>query len=118
MKRVVDRGQGSRVEGRGFRGSWIGNTDNNLNSKAEVAVKTQFGKTKPFVVQNIVDQGSVLGPVLCGCSTQEHCSTNKGVNIGPLRIRSLLAPYCLLMTSLMCPNRLKTLTIMQVLSRA
>ena len=52
-------------------------------------VKTPFGLTPKFEVQDIVKQGGVLGQLLCSASTAEHCSLNKGVNIGNVNISSL-----------------------------
>ena len=60
-----------------------------LNCRAIVRVKTPFGLTPKFEVQDIVKQGGVLGQLLCSASTAEHCSLNKGVNIGTVNISSL-----------------------------
>ena len=39
-----------------------------MNHKAEIVVKTPFGDCNPIFVENIVRQGTVLGPVLNNCS--------------------------------------------------
>ena len=35
-----------------------------LNQRTEIVVRTPFGDTDPFVVNNLVRQGTVLGPIL------------------------------------------------------
>ena len=62
-----------------------------LNETSEITVKTPVGNTSEFKVENIVKQGTVLGPLLCSASTAECCEEHKqgGVSIGATSIRSL-----------------------------
>ena len=62
-----------------------------LNETAEITVKTPVGNTSAFEVENIVKQGTVLGPLLCSASTAECCEEHLrgGVSIGSTSIRSL-----------------------------
>ena len=49
-----------------------------LNKKAMITVRTPFGNTEPFRINNIVKQGTVLGPVLNSCSLDENCAEGQG----------------------------------------
>ena len=62
-----------------------------LNKTADIVVKTPVGNTEEFTVNNIVKQGTVLGPLLCSASTAECCEehTEGGVSIGSSAVRSL-----------------------------
>ena len=62
----------------------------NLNKRAKVTVKTQYGDTVAFETDPIVRQGTVLGPCLCSSSTGEYCGNNPGVCIGNAIISSLV----------------------------
>ena len=33
-----------------------------MNLKAEIVVKTPFGSTDPFLIDNLARQGAILGP--------------------------------------------------------
>ena len=44
----------------------------NLNKEAKFTVKTPYGTTSRTGVQDIVEQGTVLGPILCSSSTAEY----------------------------------------------
>ena len=39
-----------------------------LSMKAHITINTPLGRTDPFVLDNLVKQGTVLGPVLNNCS--------------------------------------------------
>ena len=39
-----------------------------LSKKASISINTPLGRTDPFVLENLVKQGTVLGPVLDNCS--------------------------------------------------
>ena len=39
-----------------------------LSKKASISINTPLGRTDPFVSENLVKQGTVLGPVLNNCS--------------------------------------------------
>ena len=39
-----------------------------LSKKASILINTSLGRTDPFVLENLVKQGTVLGPVLNNCS--------------------------------------------------
>ena len=45
-----------------------------LNKKAMITVRTPVGNTEPFQINNIVKQGTVLGPVLNNCSLDDNCA--------------------------------------------
>ena len=62
----------------------------NLNKEAKFTVKTPYGATNQTVVRDIVEQGTVLGPVLCSTSTAEYCGTNTGVAVLDTIVSSLL----------------------------
>ena len=62
----------------------------NLNKKAKIVVKTPFGLTNESLIEDIVEQGTVLGPNLCSVSTAEYCETNTGVAVGRAIVSSLL----------------------------
>ena len=59
-----------------------------LNQKAMVTVNTPYGKTTPFVVDQIVKQGAVLASDICSVSTGEICLT-EGTPVGLLSLPPL-----------------------------
>ena len=61
----------------------------NLNKEAVITVNTPHGKTSSAIISDIVQQGRVLAPDLCSCSTAEYCGTNKGIAVGTCIISSL-----------------------------
>ena len=52
-----------------------------LNQRAEVVVRTPFGDMDPFVVNNLVRQGTVLGPILNNCSLDQICKEGKAIRM-------------------------------------
>ena len=48
-----------------------------LNEHAKIKVFTPFGETRMFGVDDIVKQGTTLGPILCSISTGEYCGTER-----------------------------------------
>ena len=62
----------------------------NLNKQAKITVKTPYGKTRHSVLTDIVEQGTVLGPVLCSTSTAEYCGSNVGVSVLNAVVSSLV----------------------------
>ena len=60
-----------------------------LNRKADVIVRTPFGNTQSFEICNLVKQGTVLGPILNNCSSDDICSEGHGHNIGTVEIKTL-----------------------------
>ena len=60
-----------------------------LNEKAVVTVNTPYGRTSPFVVDQIVKQGDVLASNICSVSTGEICDQDFGAPIGLLSLRPL-----------------------------
>ena len=62
----------------------------NLNKEANITINTPYGLTSPTKITDIVEQGTVLGSNLCSSSTAEYCEMNKGIYIGPARVKSLL----------------------------
>ena len=43
-----------------------------------ITVRTPVGNTKPFQINHIVKQGTVLGPVLNNCSLDDNCAEGHG----------------------------------------
>ena len=64
----------------------------NMNQTSNIIVKTPVGLTDEFVAENTVQQGSVLGGLLCTASTAEINNDIKtgGVQIGTSNIRTLI----------------------------
>ena len=62
-----------------------------LNKQCNIIVKTPVGQTEEFTVNDIVQQGSVCGGVLCSASTGEIASEIEtgGVQIGTAIIKVL-----------------------------
>ena len=60
-----------------------------MKHKAEIAVKTPFGNCNPIFVENIVRQGTVLGPVLNNCSLDKVCHESESYQSGTVNIKSL-----------------------------
>lgn len=54
-----------------------------FNEHAKFKIFTSFGETRIFEVDNIVKQGTILGPNLCSVLTWVCCETEK-LLIGPL----------------------------------
>ena len=62
----------------------------NLNKVAKMKIKTPYGLTDMSIAEDIVEQGTVLGPILCSSSTAEYCETNRGVAVGTAQVSSLM----------------------------
>ena len=62
----------------------------NLNKNAKITVNTPFGITHPSLLNDVVEQGTVLGPILCSTSTAEYCESNIGVAVHNSVVSSLL----------------------------
>ena len=60
-----------------------------MNQKAEIVVKTLFGDSNPMFVENIVRQGTVIGPVLNNCSLDKVCHESESYQSGTVYIPSL-----------------------------
>ena len=60
-----------------------------LNKKAMITVRTPVGNTEPFQINNIVKQGTVLGPVLNNCSLDDNCAEGQGYVMGTVAIKAL-----------------------------
>ena len=60
-----------------------------LNKKAMITVRIPFGITEPFQMNNIVKQGTVLGPVLNNCSLNDNCAEGQGYIMGTVEIKAL-----------------------------
>ena len=64
-----------------------------MNHKAEIVVKIPFGDCNPIFVENIVRQGTVLGPVLNNCSLDKVCHERQSQSLsyqsGTVNIQSL-----------------------------
>ena len=62
----------------------------NLNKQAKITVKTPYGSTRQSVLEDIVEQGTVLGPILCSTSTAEYCENNIGIAVFNAIVSSLV----------------------------
>ena len=60
-----------------------------MNHKAEIVVKTPFGDCYPIFAENIVRQGTVLGPILNNCSLDKVCQESESYQSGTVNIKSL-----------------------------
>ena len=60
-----------------------------LNKKAMITVRTPVGNTEPVQINNIVKQGTVLGPVLNNCSLDDNCAEGQGYVMGTVAIKAL-----------------------------
>ena len=60
-----------------------------LNKKAMITARTPFGNTEPFQINNIVKQGTVLGPVLNNCALDDNCAEGQGYIMGTVEIKAL-----------------------------
>ena len=52
-------------------------------------VRTPFGDTDPFVVNNLVRQSTVLAPILNNCLLDQICKESKGYQNGNIQLRPL-----------------------------
>ena len=60
-----------------------------FNQRAEIMVRTPFGDQGPFVVNNLVRQGTVLGPILNNCSLDQICKEGKSYQNGNIQLKLL-----------------------------
>ena len=60
-----------------------------LNKKAMITVRTPFGNTEPFQINNIVKQGTVLGSVLNNCSLDDNYAEGQGYIMDTAEIKAL-----------------------------
>ena len=60
-----------------------------LSKKAQITINTSLGRTDAFVLENLVKQGTVLGPVLNNCSLDRISKEGSGYQMGLANIKSL-----------------------------
>ena len=60
-----------------------------LSKKVSISINTPIGRTDPFVLENLVKQGTVLGPVLNNCSLDRVPKEHSGYQMGLVNIKSL-----------------------------
>ena len=60
-----------------------------LSRKAHTTINTPLGRTNPFVLENLVKQGTVLGPVLNNCSVDIIPKEGSGYQMGLANIKFL-----------------------------
>ena len=60
-----------------------------MSKKAHITINTPLGRTDPFVLGNLVKQGTGLGPILNNCSLDRIPKERSGHQIGPTNITSL-----------------------------
>ena len=61
----------------------------NLIVKVNVTIKAPFGHTQVLPLENLVKQGTVLGPALNNCSLDRVCQESLGYHIGSVEIKSM-----------------------------
>ena len=54
-----------------------------------ITVRIPFKNTEPFQINNIVKQGTVLGPVLNNCSLDDSCAEGQGYIMGTVVIKAV-----------------------------
>ena len=74
-----------------------------MNRKAEIAIKPPFGDIYPFLIDNLVEQGTVPGPILNNCSLDKVCKQgasyhNKVVVIKPFEFVDDIADQIMIFT--------------------
>ena len=60
-----------------------------INKRSNITVKTPFRDTYPFLAEEIVKQGTVLGPILNNCSLDDVCKEGKGYQYGTVELKPL-----------------------------
>ena len=60
-----------------------------IKKRSNIIVKTSFGDTYPFLAEEIVKQGTVLGPILSNCSLDDVCKEGKGYQYGSVELKPL-----------------------------
>ena len=60
-----------------------------INKRSNIIVKTPFGDTYPFLAEEIVKQGTVLGPILNNCSLDDVCKEGEGYQYGSVELKPL-----------------------------
>ena len=60
-----------------------------MNRKAHVTVKTPFGDSDPFIITDLVKQGTCLGPIVNNCSLSDICTEGSNFNYGSVQIKPL-----------------------------
>ena len=58
-----------------------------INKRSNITVKTPFDDTYPFLAEEIVKQGTVLGPILNNCSLDDVCKEGKGYQYGSVELK-------------------------------
>ena len=58
-----------------------------LGKNTHITINTPLGRTDPFVLENLVKQGTVLGPVLNNCSPDRIPKDGSGYQIGLANIK-------------------------------
>ena len=58
-----------------------------INKRSNITVKTPFGDTYSFLAEEIVKQGTVLGPILNDCSLDDVCKEGKGYQYGSVELK-------------------------------
>ena len=60
-----------------------------LNTKASVTVNTPFGRAPVLELKHIVNQGTVIGPILNNCSLDTICGDGSGYQMGHTVIKPM-----------------------------
>ena len=60
-----------------------------INKRSNITVETPFGDTYPFLAEEIVKQGTVLGPILNNCSLDDVRKEGKGYQYGTEGLKPL-----------------------------
>ena len=60
-----------------------------FSKKASISINTSLGRTDPFVLENLVKQGTVLGQILNNCSLDRVLKEGSEYQMGLVNIKSL-----------------------------
>ena len=58
-----------------------------VTKRSDITVKTPFGDTYPFLAEEIVEQSTVLGPILNNCSLDDVCKEGEGYQYGTVELK-------------------------------
>ena len=58
-----------------------------INKRSNITIKTTCGDTYPFLAEEIVKQGPVLGPILNNCSLDDVRKERKGYQYGTAEMK-------------------------------
>ena len=63
-----------------------------LNKSCNIVVNTPFGQTRNFHIENLVKQGTTLGPLLCGTSIADYSKSEYSSHAGAFLDQTCVRP--------------------------